>query len=96
MPNSSATCVADLPLVSHSSTARCLKATSNFFFVELLLRYLGFDHRLNHTRFVHLRLSLPVSVESGQPQDRIGESSGEILKRERLGGLLKFYYREAA
>ena len=31
MPNSSATCVADLPLVSHSSTARCLKATSNFF-----------------------------------------------------------------
>ena len=30
------------------------------------------------------------------PADRIGESSGEILKRERLGGLLKFYHREAA
>jgi hypothetical protein len=28
--------------------------------------------------------------------DRIGESSGEIRTRERLGGLLKFYYREAA
>ena len=28
--------------------------------------------------------------------DRIGESSGEIRARERLGGLLKFYYREAA
>ena len=28
--------------------------------------------------------------------DRIGESSGEILKRERLGGLLKFYHRKAA
>jgi putative transposase len=28
--------------------------------------------------------------------DRVGESSGEIRTRERLGGLLKFYYREAA
>ena len=31
-----------------------------------------------------------------QPADRIGESTGEIRTRERLGGLLKFYYREAA
>jgi putative transposase len=30
------------------------------------------------------------------PADRIGESSGEIRKRERLGGLLNFYHREAA
>ena len=30
------------------------------------------------------------------PADRIGESSGEIRRRERLGGLLQFYYREAA
>ena len=28
--------------------------------------------------------------------DRIGESTGEIRTRQRLGGLLKFYYREAA
>ena len=28
--------------------------------------------------------------------DRVGESSGEIQTRERLGGLLKFYHREAA
>jgi putative transposase len=28
--------------------------------------------------------------------DRIGEASGEIRTRQRLGGLLKFYYREAA
>ena len=28
--------------------------------------------------------------------DRIGESSGEIRSRERLGGLLRFYFREAA
>jgi hypothetical protein len=28
--------------------------------------------------------------------DRIGESSGEIRTRQRLGGLLKFYHREAA
>ena len=30
------------------------------------------------------------------PADRIGEPTGEIRTRERLGGLLKFYYREAA
>jgi hypothetical protein len=29
------------------------------------------------------------------PADRIGESSGEVRTRERLGGLLKFYYWEA-
>jgi transposase InsO family protein len=30
------------------------------------------------------------------PADRIGELSGQIHTRERLGGLLKFYHREAA
>lgn len=30
------------------------------------------------------------------PADRIGEPTGEIHTRERLGGLLKFYHREAA
>ena len=30
------------------------------------------------------------------PADRVGEPTGEIHTRERLGGLLKFYYREAA
>ena len=28
--------------------------------------------------------------------DRIGESTGEIRTRQRLGGLLEFYCREAA
>jgi len=35
-------------------------------------------------------------VLSPEPDDRVGASSGEIRSRERLGGLLKFYYREAA
>ncbi|MGO8930553.1 MAG: hypothetical protein ACLQU3_27160, partial [Limisphaerales bacterium] len=30
------------------------------------------------------------------PADRIGEASGQIRTRERLGGLLKLYHREAA
>jgi transposase InsO family protein len=30
------------------------------------------------------------------PADRIGELTGEIHTRERLGGMLKFYYRRAA
>ena len=28
--------------------------------------------------------------------DRVGETAGEIRTRERLGGLLRFYYREDA
>ena len=31
-----------------------------------------------------------------QPAHRIGESTGNIQTRERLGVLLRFYYREAA
>ena len=31
-----------------------------------------------------------------QAADRVGENDGSIAVRERLGGLLKFYYREAA
>ncbi len=30
------------------------------------------------------------------PEDRVGEISGHIKTRERLGGLLKCYYRDAA
>jgi len=30
------------------------------------------------------------------PPDRVGETAGKICTRERLGGLLKFYHREAA
>lgn len=30
------------------------------------------------------------------PPDRVGETAGRICTRERLGGLLRFYYREAA
>jgi len=29
-------------------------------------------------------------------EDRIGEATGQIQIREGLGGLLKFYFREAA
>ncbi len=31
-----------------------------------------------------------------KPADRVGEASGEIRTRERLGGLLNFYFRAAA
>jgi hypothetical protein len=30
------------------------------------------------------------------PSDRVGEREGRVCTRERLGGLLKFYHREAA
>jgi hypothetical protein len=30
------------------------------------------------------------------PTDDIGQAEGEIVCRERLGGMLKYYYRRAA
>ncbi len=30
------------------------------------------------------------------PTDEIGKTDGEIVCRERLGGMLKFYHRKAA
>ncbi len=31
-----------------------------------------------------------------EPEDEAGRHEGEIRCRERLGGLLRYYYREAA
>jgi putative transposase len=44
------------------------------------------------------RTPTPKSLEELVPQTArdIGETSGTIRRRDRLGGLLKFYYREAA
>ena len=30
------------------------------------------------------------------PSDEVGRASGEIQSRDRLGGLLRYYYRKAA
>ena len=54
---------------------------------ELLLQneYLATENRI-------LKNQIPFPAAA----DRIGSSSGPIRTRERLGGLLKFYHREAA
>ena len=31
-----------------------------------------------------------------EPENGVGERSGEVVCRERLGGMLKYYYRKAA
>ena len=31
-----------------------------------------------------------------EPGEEVGQRSGEIVSRERLGGLLRYYYRQAA
>ena len=65
------------------------------FFGEASLRYVlsnyvfHFHHERNHQGKGNIIL-FP------RPGDRVGESTGEIRTRERLGGLLKFYYRLAA
>jgi transposase InsO family protein len=48
-----------------------------------------FHHERNHQGKANVIL-FPASA------DRVGESADEIRTRERLGGWLKFYYREAA
>jgi len=47
-----------------------------------------------HTERIHQGKSNVVLFPA--PADRVGQTTGEIRARERLGGLLKFYYREAA
>ena len=57
---------------------------------HVLTNYVDYHHReRNHQGKGNL-------VLFPKPADRIGESSGQIRTRERLGGLLKFYHREAA
>ncbi len=31
-----------------------------------------------------------------EPGDEVGQSAGKVQSRERLGGLLNYYYRDAA
>jgi transposase InsO family protein len=47
-----------------------------------------YHHERNHQGLGHVILE-PL------PEDRVGESSGRIRRRKRLGGLLNFYYRKA-
>jgi hypothetical protein len=60
------------------------------------LRQLGRERRRswprNHETPVKGEVICVISFPT--PADGISESTGEIRTRERLGGLLKFYYRE--
>ena len=31
-----------------------------------------------------------------EPADRVGQQAGEVAVRERLGGMLRYYFRQAA
>ena len=31
-----------------------------------------------------------------EPDDKVGQTFGEVTCRERLGGMLRYYYRDAA
>jgi putative transposase len=57
---------------------------------HVLTNYTRHDHsERNHQGQGNVILFLEVA-------DRIGETSGTVRRRDRLGGLPKFYYREAA
>ncbi len=84
---------ANLERWHRSVKVECLSKV--IFFGEASLRQvlsnyvLHFHHERNHQGKGNVIL-FP------RPADRIGESTGEIRTRERLGGLLKFYHRQAA
>ena len=46
------------------------------------------SHRERHHQGLESRLI--------EPDDTAGRTEGEVARRERLGGLLNYYYREAA
>jgi len=53
----------------------------------------------NHTQYFHTERNHQgkgTGILFPVPSDRVGETAGRIYTRERLGGLLKFYHREAA
>jgi transposase InsO family protein len=57
---------------------------------RVLLEYLRhYNHERNHQGRSN-------RILSPRPQDRVGEPGGTLRCRERLGGLLRFYWREAA
>jgi len=71
-----------------------------------LLRKEKLDHEMDQELQSHLEMQTQDAERNHQgkdnvilfplPADRVGEAIGQIQSRERLGGLLKFYYREAA
>jgi putative transposase len=51
---------------------------------------------LYHTERNHQGKGNVILFPKGQPHLQSDQSSGRILKHERLGGLLKYHHREAA
>jgi hypothetical protein len=37
-----------------------------------------------------------VGNQSLEPDEDVGRAAGELQQRERLGGMLRYYYRDAA
>ena len=57
---------------------------------HVLTEYTAHFHRERNHQGRENRILLPT------PEDRIGKTNGAIETRERLGGVLNFYYRMAA
>ena len=45
-----------------------------------------------HTEWNHQSLSNEII----RPDERVGQKTGDVACRERLGGILRYYYRDAA
>ncbi len=53
-------------------------------------------HYVQHHQQERNHQGLDNVIPFPSPDDRVGASTGTITRRERLGGLLNFYHREAA
>jgi putative transposase len=92
--------VVRLPPRSPNLNARCERRINSVKTEALSKMVLFGEASLRHVLFNYVEYHHSERNHQGKgnvilfpkPADRIGESSGETLKRERLGGLLKFYY----
>ena len=53
-----------------------------------LTQYLAHYHTERNHQGLHNQLIAP--------EPRVGEPTGQVVRRERLSGMLSYYYREAA
>jgi len=64
----------------------------------IIFGYSGLWYVVNHyaTHYHVERNHQGIGNRIIEPEDTVGEVDGEIARRDRLGGLLKYYYRKAA
>ena len=73
-----------LPVVRDHRSFKCLQPVMYYTIQEYLAHY---HHERNHQGLDNQRIA---------PEPEHNDQGGAVVRRDRLGGLLRYYYREAA